>query len=152
MLSESTTTRLLRWTLYTDICSQLFNYRSCRIKRTLNVGQFYFYANINTLYFLAYSFNIPQLNMRSCWTLTTSASGRRTLTRWPPSWRYCDCFHLIECVSIGDKYIVLKENHHCSGRQAPVFLIFHLNSLTFLCTIFLGVYHHICLPVAVAQW
>jgi hypothetical protein len=46
------------------------------------------------------------LNMRSCWTLSTSVSVRSRLAKWPPSWRYRVCFHLIERVSIGDKYIL----------------------------------------------
>jgi hypothetical protein len=31
-----------------------------------------------------------------------------------PRWRYCVRFRLIKRVSIGDKYIVFKENHHRS--------------------------------------
>jgi hypothetical protein len=50
-----------------------------------------FYTNINILHFLASSLNIPKLNMRSCWTLTTSGSVLQMLT-WPPSWRYRVCF------------------------------------------------------------
>jgi hypothetical protein len=46
--------------------------------------------------------------------INNSASGHRRLTKWPSSWRYRVCFHLIERVSIGDKYVVFKETHHCS--------------------------------------
>jgi hypothetical protein len=52
--------------------------------------------------------------MRSCWTLSTSVSVHRRLTIWSPSWRYRVCFHLIELVSIGDKYIVFKAVIHAT--------------------------------------